>query len=433
MQKLRAALAHRLPFYYGWVIFALTASTSYAARPLMSVSVLSVFVLPMTEAFGWSRGLFAGAVSVGGLGAVVLSPLIGRVLDKYGAGLLISAASAVAGLCAIGLATVSQVWAFYALYVPGRTAFASPLELATTTALSNWFIRRRPLALALFGITQGTGLAAMPLVAQLLITKSGWQTTWVILGVYSLLVGVVPPLLLMARRPEDMGLAPDLAVRPTVSQETSPTPSAAAQRPGQAAVSERHFTLQQALRTRAFWILALFSATGFMAQAGVSLHHVSHYIQRGFLASSAALMAGCFAFAQVPTGLLWAFLPQRLPMHWVLALAGGSVALGAACTALASTVAGGVVAASILGSGVGGLHFLLRLAWAEYYGREHLGAIRGVTLPAQLGGQALGPVTAGILFDVTGSYQGAFLGFAAVVALGSLLVLTAVPPRATAP
>ena len=98
-------------------------------------------------------------------------------------------------------------------------------------------------------------------------------------------------------------------------------------------------------------------------------------------------------------------------------------------TALSSAVSSAFVSASILGTGVGGLHFLLRLAWADYYGRQQIGTIGGVTLPMQLGGQALGPVVTGVVFDLTGGYQGAFVFFAGAVTLASLLVLAAVPPR----
>jgi MFS family permease len=433
MYLLRSYLVQRLPFYYGWVIFAVVASANCAARPLMSVSVLSVFMLPLTETFGWSRGLLSGAVSSGGLCGVVLSPLIGRLLDTYGSGVVMSLASAVVGSCAVGLGGISQVWAFYALYVPGRMVFASPLELAATTALSNWFVRRRAVVLALFGVTQGTGLAMMPLVAQWLIMGWGWRQAWIILGLYTLLVGVVPAVLLLARRPEDMGLSPDAipshhgtSHTATASQVSAPT--SVRYRPH---YPEVQFTLQQALRTRAFWMLAAFSATGFMAQAGVSLHQVSHYVHQGLTRPAAAVMASIFAIAQVPTGLLWSTLTRRFPIHYVLALAGLAVAVGAVGTAGSSTLTGGSVASAILGSGVGGLHMLLRLAWAEYYGRHHLGTIQGVTLPVQLVGQALGPVTAGFAFDLTGAYYQVFLGFAGIVLLGSACVLTATPPRSS--
>ncbi|MBM3226992.1 MAG: MFS transporter, partial [Candidatus Tectomicrobia bacterium] len=386
MEALRRFVAQRLPCYYGWVIFALVAGTNYAARPLMSVAVLSVFLLPVTEAFGWSRGLLSGAVSLGGLCGVIVSPMIGRLLDRYGSAVVMSLGSAIAGACAIGLSGISQVWTFYALYMPGRMAFASPLELSATTALSNWFIRRRSLVLGLFGVTQGTGLAVMPLVAQWLISTWGWRHAWLTLGVYTLIVGVLPTLLFMARRPEDMGLPPDPALLQGSRQRGLRGTQRGTQerRPGEPTAYEPRFTLSEALHTRAFWVLAAFSATGFMAQAGVSLHQVSHYIQQGFTGPLAAAMASTFALAQVPAGLLWSACTRWMPIRWALALAGLAVAGGAIGTALASTLVYSGCAAALLGTGVGGLHLLLRLAWAEYYGRQHLGTIQGVTLPVQL-------------------------------------------------
>jgi MFS family permease len=139
-------------------------------------------------------------------------------------------------------------------------------------------------------------------------------------------------------------------------------------------------------------------------------------------------MASVFALAQVPGGLLWSATTRRIPVRFVLAMAGICVALGAMGTALSGTLAWGILSAAVIGSGVGGLHVLLRLAWADYYGRQYLGTIRGITLPVQLGGQAVGPVAAGFVFDASGSYQLVFLCFAGVVAVGSVLVLAASPP-----
>jgi sugar phosphate permease len=279
-------------------------------------------------------------------------------------------------------------------------------------------------------VTQGTGLAAMPLVAQLLSTAWGWRAAWASLGLYTLVVGSVPPMVLMARRPEDMGLEPDPlpTQRPrtgasAVHHPTNPPTTAGAPRG-----PESHFTLRQALHTRALWVLSAFAALGFMVQGGVSLHQVSHYIHRGLPGPSAAIMASVFALAQVPAGLFWSILTRHLPVRRLLALSGLAVALGAAGTALAATLASGVLAAGTIGFGVGGMHVLLRLAWADYYGRHHLGTIRGITLPVQLGGQAVGPVMAGLVFDATGSYDSVFAFFAGTVALASLLVLTAIPP-----
>ena len=342
----------------------------------MAVATLSVFAVPMTREFGWSYGLFSGVVSLGGLCAIGVSPFVGRLIDRYGSGVILALTSAVVGSCAFGLSMVSQAWAFYALYVPGRMAFASPLELGTTTAVNNWFIRRRAFALFLLTVTQSTGLAAMPLVAQFLIGGWGWRNAWAWLGIYTLVVGILPALFLMARRPEDMGLtadprrgepraarslgetAPparaeanggDTGGRGSEQQEDrSPSPSSSTGAP------ERNYTVSRALRTRAFYVMAIFSGAGFMVQAGVSLHQVSHFINQGLEPSLAALTAGSFAFCQMLGGLVWSSLAsRRVPIRILLAASAFCVSGGALGVQASSTLAWGLPAASILGAGVG--------------------------------------------------------------------------------
>jgi MFS family permease len=405
----------------------------------------------MTREFGWSYGLFSGVVSLGGLCAIGISPFVGRLIDRYGSGVILAVTSAIVGCCAFGLSLVGQAWAFYALYVPGRMAFASPLELGTTTAINNWFIRRRALALFLLTVSQSTGLAAMPLVANFLIGEWGWRNAWAWLGIYTLAVGILPALLLVARRPEDMGLTADpRRGEPRVAQESAPTSpevpaesgngdagdaasrSAAPQpdTPSPATLPENNYTVSRALRTRAFYVMAIFSGAGFMVQAGVSLHQVSHFINQGLDPSLAALTAGAFAFCQMLGGFVWASLAsRRAPIRILLAASAFCVSGGALGVQASATLAWGLPAASILGAGVGGLHLLLRLAWAEYYGREHLGSITGITLPVQVGGQALGPVIAGFLYDFTGSYLWPFRIFSTAVFIAGILVLIATPPR----
>ena len=393
----------------------------------MAVATLSIFLVPMTRDLDLSRGLFSSAVSLGGVCAVAVSPIVGWWIDRRGAGTMVAAGGALVGFCAIGLAFVTHSWAFLLLYLIGRMAFASPLELGTSTAVSNWFIRRRPMALGLLNGSQGTGLALMPFVAHLIIVGWDWRVAWASLGLYTLIVGVAPALLLIRRRPEDMGLEPDLPRQPEGERSYSAT------QPGEPAamsVVERSFTLGQAAVTRAFWVLALFSAAGYMVQAGVSLHQAPHYISQGLSGSAAALTVSVFAISQVPGGLCWSALARRVPVRFLLALTGFTVAAGALGSAWSSTLLEGALAASALGVGVGGLHVLLRLAWADYYGRRHLGSIRGVSLPVQIGGQALGPILAGFLYDSTDSYRVAFVIFASAVSLAALIVLSAIPPSA---
>ncbi len=422
----RSRLAESLPFYYGWVIIANTVAISLSSRTVMTVAVLSVFVVPMTDELGWSRGLFSGAVSLGGLCAVVISPFIGRWVDRYGAGTLLAVSSFLTGALSVLLAMITSPLAFYALYVPGRMIFTGPLELGIPTALSNWFIRRRPLSLAVDGAAKGLGLTIMPLVAQFLITGWDWKTAWLALGMLSFCVGIVPPLIFIARRPEDMGIEPD----PLPKDKGDVQPDTGESSPGTSRPeAESDFTVSQALRTRALWILAVFSGAGFMVQAGVSLHQVPHYIEQGILPYYAALTASGFALAQVVAGIFWSTLSRRIPLRFLLAAAAFVLALASQATSYSDTPAAALGSAAAVGLGVGGLHLLVRLAWADYYGRRHLGSIRGITMSAQIGGQALGPVTSGFLFDHTGNYHLALQVFTAAATLGGLLVLLATPPR----
>ncbi len=434
-EGLRARLSRRLPFYYGWVILAAASVPSFGARAVMAVATLSVFVVPMTDEFGWSRGQFSGAVSLGALFGLIVSPFAGRLVDRYGSGVMLSASSAVVGLCAIGLSLISPVWSFYALYVPGRAVFSSPLELGTSTAVSNWFIRRRPMALAYMGIIQGIGLTIFPVIAQVLINGWGWRTAWLALGVFTIGTGIAPALVLMARRPEDMGLEPDPEKNGQAAAGGGPSSSgipggevSVVERRNPARHAESNYTVRQALATRAFWVLTIFSVFGFVVQAGVSLHQVPHYIGQGVPTHLAALTASTFAFGQVPGVFFWSALARRVPLRYLLSAAAATMAVGAIGTGFSSSLSAGIPMGFLLGFGVGGLHLLLRLTWADYYGRTHLGSIRGLTLPAQIGGQAMGPIIAGFMFDATGGYVMPFTIFGIIVAVAAVMVLTATPP-----
>ena len=424
----RASLARALPFYYGWVIVGNGVAVSLSTRTVMAVATLSVFVVPMTQALGWSVGMFSGAVSLGGLVAVFISPIVGRWLDKYGAGVILSAGSIATGALAIGLAFVAHPLAFYTLYVPGRMIFSGPMEIGLPTAVSNWFIRRRPLGLAVDAVGKGAGLAIVPWAMQLVITGFDWRTAWITLGILTFALGVVPSLLLVARRPEDMGLEPDPA---PAREDSANQDSQAAQGSGNSGgLDETNFTVGQALRTRAFWILAIFSGAGMMVQAGVSLHQVSHYINQGIDPHFAAMSASTFALAQMPASLFWAALARRMPIRYLMTAAAFVVALAAGGTVVSARALPEIISAAGVGFGVGGLHLLIRLVWADYYGRQNLGTIRGLTMSVQVGGQALGPVIAGFMFDYFDSYRIPFTFFAVAVFLAGMLAVAAKPPEA---
>src|SRR5208337_3379710 len=181
-------LIRRLPFFYGWVILASTCCAGFA-RAGGGVAVLSIFVGPMTAHFGWSRTAISGAASVGGLIAALASPRLGRMLDRAGARLILSAAVLTTALACMALSLIQSLTVFYLLYCIIRMNFAGPFDLGIYGAVNNWFITRRPAATAIATAAQMVGLVALPLIAQAAILTGGWRAGWIAVGLAVLAVG----------------------------------------------------------------------------------------------------------------------------------------------------------------------------------------------------------------------------------------------------
>ena len=403
-------LAPRLPFYYGWVVLA-SLSLAGFARQGPAVAVLSVFVVPMTEAFGWSRASIAGAVSLGGLLAAFVSPMLGPMLDRRGPRLILCLAILSMGLATMGLSVAPSLAVFYILFVFARMVWASPFDLGLYSAVNNWFVSRRTFATAFTTLFQMLGLVVIPVVAQLAMQQGGWRHGWLAVGTTVLAVGFLPIFLFLVRRPEDLGLAPD-HVKPGAK----------------AAASEPRFSRAEAMRTRAFWLLSLYTVLVYPVQAGVSLHQAAHLIERGLTPIAAATVISVFSAMSAVSGFGLGFLPRRWPLRYAMAAAAGVMAIGCFGLIGIATVHGAYVAAGLFGLGIGGLMTLLPVAWADYFGRESFGAIRGVVLSVQTLAQAVGPVISGALRDWSGSYVWSLSLFASLGGLAVLIALLAQRP-----
>jgi sugar phosphate permease len=420
---LPALLIARLPFFYGWVILACACCAAFA-RQGPAVATLSIFVAPMTSDFGWSRTELSGAVSLGGIMAALASPLIGPVLDRQGARVMLCAAVLVTGVSCMLLSLTQSLIAFYAFFCIARMNFAGPFDIGIYGALNSWFVERRAVANAIVNLAHMGGLVSLPLIAHLAIAGHGWRAGWLAVGATVLIVGFVPSWLLMVRRPEDVGLVPD--GRPLVVPATG-SGSAAPRMP----IAEPAFTRSEALRTPAFWLLSLYTMAVFPVQAGISLHQAPHLIERGLSAASAAAIVSTFSFTAAVAGLGFGLLARTIGVRVALALPG--LALGASALLMLgiSTPAEGYAAAGCFGIGIGGILTVLPLAWADYFGRASFGAIRGVALTMQVTAQAAGPLISGVLRDLYGSYAVPLACFAALSFASVVLALLARAPKSS--
>lgn len=418
--QVAAQLARRTPFFYGWVIL-FAAGTSNFVRNAVASLTLAVFIYPISQELGWSRTLIAGAVSVGGLAASGLSPLVGWLSDRYGVRVVLTASVFILGLATISLSWATAPIAFYLAYATGRVIFSSPIQIGSSVVVSRWFVRRRGRATGILTMAHSGGMVLFPLLAAQVVQARGWQDAWMVLGLMVWVIALGPVALLIIQRPEDVGLKPDggdAAASPA-------TISAGVTR------AEPIWTLREAMRAPALWLLAASAGALFLVHAGTNVHVGAYLRDQGLSATVAATAISLNAVFTGIGSMVWGWTLEKAPVRYVFASVAMIIAVAAGLFVMADTTAEAFLFSSLFGLGLGGILVVPSVAYADYFGRRSLGAIRGVAEPFSSMGQAIGAVASGAVFDVTGSYHAAFLAFAALGAATAVTLLLVKPPLRT--
>jgi MFS family permease len=388
----------RLPFFYGYTIVAIVFLQGFASSaPLWSTGVLSV---PMQDDLGWSRSSIFAAITVRTLGAAVGGLLLGRFLDISGGArtlAVISGAFAAAGLCLVSV--VQEPWQFMLIFgVFGGLLGSGPSFLILGAVVPKWFIRKRGQAVATS--TMGTGLAAfvLPPVVNLIADSFDWRSAWIVLGVMTAMLSVLPGLFLKTQ-PEDVGLRPDGDSDRMGPQTGGTEPARAAAR-----VAEVSFTAGQAWRTSTLWLLIAMAMFGSLSPTAYPVNLVQVYVGMGFSATTAAAAFSGYGLVSFLGRYFWGFLADRMHIRQTLLVI--SVYSGIALTSILVLPGQSALAAgAIAGLGLGGWVGLNQVVWADYFGRAHLGAISGITRPFITISSATGPLLIAALADVSGSYS----------------------------
>ncbi|MDA0771172.1 MAG: MFS transporter [Chloroflexi bacterium] len=410
-------LAQRSPIYYGWIVLA-AAGSSQVVRNAAASLTIAVFMFPLAEELGWSRTLIAGAASLGGLAATGASPMVGWLVDKYGARLVLAVSIFVLGLSTISLSWATVPIAFYLAYATGRVIFSSPIQIGASVVVSRWFIKTRGRANGLLSLSHSIGMVGFPIIASLVIASQGWRTAWVVLGVLVWVIALAPVSLLIVQRPEDVGLLPD-----------GDKPGTGATDGSARAVEEPQWTSKEAMRTSALWILAIGVGLLFVMQAGTNVHMAAYFRDQGLTTSVAGLALSFNAGFMGVGSIIWGWLIDRVPVRITLAGVALIMAMASIMLVTADTTVEALAYSGLFGFGLGGMLVAPPVAYANYFGRRSLGVIRGVTEPFTSLGQAIGALLSGAIFDITGSYLIAFVTFAVLGVLTMVIVMLAKPPR----
>ena len=415
----------RLPFFYGWVIVAVAFVTM--ALGVNARTAFSLLFPPILDEFGWERGVTAGAFSFGFLVSAVLSPSLGRLMDRRGPRFVMEMG---VGLMAAGLLLaplVSRPWHLYAtlgVLVGGGSVCVSYTGQALY--LPNWFVRRRGLAMSVAFSGVGVGSILLLPWLQTLIGRAGWRSACWAMAVL-VLVLLVPLNLLLARRPEDLGLEPD--------GDRSSRDAAAARRaanvvdPAWAAID---WTLARALRTARFWWIAAGFLSGLYAWYAVQVHQTKYLVEIGFSPSHAAWALGFVSLAGIPGQIALGHLSDRIGREWVWTVGNlGFVVCYLALLALGQAPTPPLLWVMVVSQGMlgYGLTSVIGAIPAEIFEGRHYGSIFGMLMLAAIGGGAAGPFVTGVLHDVAGSYTLAWWLAIGCSVLSGVAIWLAAPRR----
>jgi len=414
-------------FFYGWLVVLVGFLGDFMMAGISTHS-FSFFIKPMTQELGWTRTMITGAATLRTLTGAITGPIIGPLIDRYGGRVVMIGGALLAGAGIMLLSQVSKLWQFYLVYgVMGAEGLTAMGGLVVTSVVAKWFIRKRGRAMAFVAAGLPLGGVVLGPISQFMIQHFSWREAWMVLGGLVWIIIIPAAWLFMRRTPEDMGLLPD-------GDEGSPVPRQRASdvvRPAEvrsAPQVETIWTLKAALRTPALWVVLLSFILSGMGLSGTMLHQTAYISDKGLPTAVMTTNMVIWGLSATLGTLFWGFLAERFPARYIVSAAFFLGAVGLSLLVNAQSLSSVLLYAVTFGFAAGASAPMNALILANYYGRTFVGAIQGATMPFRLISTAGGPLFAGYIYDVTGSYNIAFSLFAGTYLLGALMILTAKPP-----
>ena len=409
--------------YYGWVIVWITVLSSVASAVIINPTI-GVFVKPMVEDFGWNRSVIAGAVAIGTVLGGLVALGVGPIIDRFGARWVLFAAFLLMGALFVAWSGATTLWQFYGVIIITRLLLQGVINLTNQTVLAKWFVRLRGRAIAYGNLGQRFGQGGVPVLAQLIIGAAGWRWAAASLGFLVWGLTLVPVLLWMRRRPEDMGLHPDGDPPPERQEALESRPSS-----GTTRGPEVHFTLREAIRTRTFYILlAALCLTSFV-NTGINFNLIPYMSDQGLTEGQAVTVLTIWSLIGIPASLLAGLLVERISAQKVIAAFQLGMIAGTLLLISLDSMLIGSIFALVHGVAFAGTLLAQQVILADFYGSRHLGALRGAVLPWQMASNSVGPLAATLVFDTQGSYVAILWLYVVIQALVFLGLLGAGKPR----
>lgn len=413
--------SQRRGIYYGWIMLPLAMATLIASSPGQTFGV-SVFNEPLRLSLGLTHGQLAAAYMFGTLlGAIPIS-FIGRQSDRHGLRrVLMVVVSVFSGAClflSFVQGWIMLVIAFFLLRMLGPGA----LGLLSGNTLAFWFDRRLGMVEGMRLVGMALAMATIPALNLWLVSHWGWRGAYQILGIGTWLLLFPAIALLFRNSPADVGQVVD-------GQEHSRQRSSSGDHPSQVFWG---LTLSETLRTMSFWIAAIGTVLFGLIHTAVFFCLVPILQERGLSAGDAAAMLTVFAVFLAVMQLVGGILADIMQASYLMC--GGL--LGLATSILLLLLADSSAMVLLAGAALGvsqGIYFgATHPMWARYFGRRHLGKIRGALMTMIVASSSMGPLFAGLTRDWFGSFGASLIVFTITpLPIAAFSLLAAPPPQAT--
>jgi sugar phosphate permease len=382
----------------------------------LSMSSFGLYVRPLEDEFGWTRAQTSLAFSAAVLASGLTAPLIGHWTDSRGARPVIVAGAALSACAFVLLSLTQSLWQYYVFYAVHATFRQMMFFLPFQALTSQWFRRRRGVALSVLGSGFSLGgLIVLPLVA-LVISELGWRGAYLFSAA---VMALLAPLayLVIRNRPSDVGQYVD---------GDTPESGIAADMDAESANTGASMSLREAARTPLFWICAFGFLLFFFGLIGWAVHQVPFYESKGMSRGTAALIVSLSAGASIVARLIMGLIADRFERFETVVAILMALLFSALATLLISTAwfaIGVYLALWVVGASAGPM--VESLVLIKAFGVRHFGTILGAMLVIEMLGEIISPAAAGAIYDSTGSYDGALVMFMAAFSLGVLLFLFA--------
>jgi MFS family permease len=402
--------------FYGWAVVLAAFSASFGEVPAFG-PILGIFMKPMEDELGWSRATIAAGFTIGSLVGALASMVVGRLADRFGARFVVAVAGVLISSSMLAISQIHEPWQFWASFGVARAAAVAGVELGTSVAVAKWFYRKRARTLALKGVGQRSGQWVMPLLIYPVMVAWDWRTAFLMLAGTTFVLIVIPSLVYLRRQPEDYGLRPDGETEDDGGQQGAK----------RGAGAEVHWSLAEARRTKAFWLIVVFTLCTPFVQGATNLHMVANFQDKGMDNLLAVSILPIFALSASLSIFPMGLLLERIHVRFGAMIQAGVLITSLLVLLVADDYWEAVVFAVLFGVAAGMRNIVETLLLANYFGRGSLGAIKGFSAPFRMV-SPMGPLFAGWVYDTSGSYQTAFIAFIGVAFVMLFSMAAAMPP-----